>query len=84
VGSALRISAAFPASVGVSGRSSTSTSSYEVSEDEVDGTTQTRLLFGRFLDSATSGSQTQIPTNLTERRFRSYWECPQPQNQPTG
>jgi len=32
------------------------------------------LLFGRFLSFATTGSNPPIPANLTERRFRSYWE----------
>jgi hypothetical protein len=32
------------------------------------------LLFGRFLDFSTSGANGPIPANLTERRFRSFWE----------
>lgn len=32
-----------------------------------------RLTFGRFLRSGTSGSNVEIPTNLTGRRFRDYW-----------
>jgi len=32
------------------------------------------LLFGRFLNFATGGSNSQIPPNLTERHFRSFWE----------
>lgn len=31
-----------------------------------------QVLFGRFLAFATTGSN---PRNLTERRFRSYWEA---------
>lgn len=46
---------------------------------EVEGKTHQRisqlLLFGRFLSFATSGSKPQKPPkNLTERRFRSYFE----------
>jgi len=34
-----------------------------------------RLTFGRFLDFVTSGNNSQnLPKNLTERRFRGYWE----------
>jgi hypothetical protein len=34
-----------------------------------------RLLFGRFLSFVPTGTNAQtLPSNLTERRFRSYWE----------
>jgi hypothetical protein len=33
-----------------------------------------RLLFGRFLAFVPSGHIPPIPSNLSERRFRSYWE----------
>jgi hypothetical protein len=33
-----------------------------------------RLLLGRFLDFMTAGHKTDIPPNLTERKFRGYWE----------
>jgi transcriptional regulator with XRE-family HTH domain len=33
-----------------------------------------QLLFGRFLRDVPNGHNVQIPSNLTERRFRSYWE----------
>src|SRR5215467_7999780 len=34
-----------------------------------------QLTFGRFLNFGTSGSNLEnLPQNLTERRFRSYWE----------
>jgi hypothetical protein len=34
-----------------------------------------RLLFGRFLSFMPTGINAEnVPTNLTERRFRSYWE----------
>lgn len=33
-----------------------------------------RLLFGRFLDFCTTVQKFETPRNLTERRFRGYWE----------
>lgn len=44
--------------------------------ERVDRTTVARrILFGRFLDFVPSGHNgTKPPRNLTERRFRSYWE----------
>ena len=33
-----------------------------------------RLRFGAFLQFITTGNNSEIPANLSERRFRGYWE----------
>jgi hypothetical protein len=33
-----------------------------------------KLRFGRFLNFITTGNNSEMPANLTERRFRGYWE----------
>ncbi len=54
-------------------------------EDKTQGWVQLRLRFSRFLGfiNTTGINGTPIPRNLTERRFRSYWEQTTKGHEPT-